>query len=610
MDTKAPTWVLNAVTGNFLGDEVPTPSAPTPSASRVQAFISSATWQGAKPGFYFGRGGRGQGYYTDSLAPQGEGAGGEKGDGNGQAKPLDPEELLRQAEEDAGVDEVAGSPELYPVLVEMNVVPTLLACLSHENVDIAADAVELLMELTSADAVEEFQEEAKSLVASLLGANALELLVQRLVTFNERASDEEAAAVNNCLNIFENMIEVETEIADQDMIEVEAVTDDQDMIEVEADTDDQAPELLVQPLVTFSERASGEEAAAVNNCPNIFENMNEVETDIADQVVEKTRLLKWLLGRILHREFDVNEQYASEILAIVVEKTRLLKWLLGRIRPREFDGNEAIQKKIGETGGMDTLLQCVACYKSKDPQTAEEEEFMQNCFDVLCSCLMVQDNKALFVKSEGVELMWLMLQSKKQARYGSIKCLDFITTRFTAPCDSFVDLGGLKNLFGMFMGKTRIKGPRGERDVDTEIEERAVSIISNLCQNLGVRGGRRERVSSKFVENEFEKCDRLMEIYFSVRVIVEEDELLMIRMDAGLFTLQQCVLILSQLWSTGDVGLRKRALMLLHQKGQSLSNIRDVLLEYYYSIGSDGGEEESKRLRSRATELLLSIGHR
>ena len=37
----------------------------------------------------------------------------------------------------------------------------------------------------------------------------------------------------------------------------------------------------------------------------------------------------------------------------------------------------------------------VLCSQS---QTNEEEEFMQNCFDVLCSCLMVQSNKLLFVK--------------------------------------------------------------------------------------------------------------------------------------------------------------------------------------------------------------------
>ena len=40
--------------------------------------------------------------------------------------------------------QVAGSPELYPILSESDgCIPTLLACLSHENCDIAMDAVEV-----------------------------------------------------------------------------------------------------------------------------------------------------------------------------------------------------------------------------------------------------------------------------------------------------------------------------------------------------------------------------------------------------------------------------------------------------------------------------------
>jgi beta-catenin-like protein 1 len=48
----------------------------------------------------------------------------------------------------------------------------------------------------------------------------------------------------------------------------------------------------------------------------------------------------------------------------------------------------------------------------------------------------------------------------------------------------------------------------------------------------------------------------------------------MARMDAGLFTLQQCAIIVAHLWSTADSGLRKRIIMLLHQKGQALANIK------------------------------------
>lgn len=49
-------------------------------------------------------------------------------------------------------------------------------------------------------------------------------------------------------------------------------------------------------------------------------------------------------------------------------------------------------------------------YKSRNPADDAEDELLQNCFDVLCNCLMVHKNKVVFVASEGVELMWIMLQ--------------------------------------------------------------------------------------------------------------------------------------------------------------------------------------------------------
>ncbi len=41
--------------------------------------------------------------------------------------------------------------------------------------------------------------------------------------------------------------------------------------------------------------------------------------DSHTKLIEKTLLLKWLLGRIRPREFDPNKQYASELLAILVQ---------------------------------------------------------------------------------------------------------------------------------------------------------------------------------------------------------------------------------------------------------------------------------------------------
>lgn len=53
----------------------------------------------------------------------------------------------------------------------------------------------------------------------------------------------------------------------------------------------------------------------------------------------------------------------------------------------------------------------------------------------------------------------------------------------------------------------------GERDVGKEVEERCLSLVANLLGGC-VKPGRAERVAAKFVEAEFEKVDRLMELFF------------------------------------------------------------------------------------------------
>ena len=47
-----------------------------------------------------------------------------------------------------------------------------------------------------------------------------------------------------------------------------------------------------------------------------------------------------------------------------------------------------------------------------------------------------------------------------------------------------------------------------------------------------------------------------------------EDYVLLARLGAGLYTLQQCALIMGHLWFVGDLGVRKRILLLLHQQAR------------------------------------------
>lgn len=53
--------------------------------------------------------------------------------------------------------------------------------------------------------------------------------------------------------------------------------------------------------------------------------------------------------------------------------------------------------------------------------------------------------------------------------------------------------------------------------MDQKAEEIVLTVISSLMDELQTGAGF-ERVAAKFVENEFEKSDRLMELYFMFAV--------------------------------------------------------------------------------------------
>lgn len=433
---------------------------------------------------------------------------------------------------------LAANPDLYPELVRLGSVPSVLGLLSHDNTDIAMSVVTLISDLTDEDVIGESDEPALILVDALIENNALELLVQNLSRMDETDSDE---------------------------------------------------------------------AAAVFNTLSIVENMTEVKPAVSELVCERTKLLRWILNRIKQREFDSNKFYASEILAILLQSS------------------VANQKRLGQLNGVDTLLQAVAFYKSRDPKTAEEEEMLENLFNSLCSVVMPMDNKDRFVKAEGVELMIIIMKQKRLAYGAAMKALDFAMTRCPAACERFVDVLGLKTLFAAFMGKIPVKGKhRGDRNQE-EIEERVISIISSLFGGLTSRGSRRERLLSKFIENEFEKIDRLMELYlrYADRVKAEskrldelnadedtemdEDEKYLAKLEAGLYTLQLLALVMAHIWASENAGMRDRLGLLLKQRRLSRDDIKAVLQEYHDNIGDMEGAEEREKRRGKIQRLISSM---
>ncbi|XP_065850693.1 uncharacterized protein [Euphorbia lathyris] len=431
---------------------------------------------------------------------------------------------------------LAGGPELYPDLVNLNTVPSIIGLLSHENTDIAIDVVQLLQDLTDEDVLEDNDEPARVLVDSLVENNVLELLVQNLQRLSESDPDE-MAAVYHTLATIENLI--------------------------------------------------------------------EVKPAVAELVCERTKILRWLLSKIKVREFDSNKQYASEILAILLQNST------------------ANQKKLGQLNGVDVVLQAVAMYKSKDPKSSDEEEMVENLFDCLCCLLMPLENKERFVKAEGVELMIIIMKQKKSAYGSAIRALDFAMTKYPPACERFVDVLGLKTAFAAFMGKIPMSKKKKIESYQEELEERIVSLIASLFAGI-LRGSRRERLLSKFVESECEKIDRLMELYirYSDRVKAEtermdqielddlemdEEEKYNRRLESGLYTLQLIAVILGHLWCSEHSRIRSRIELLLKQHKLTRKDVKNILQEYHDNIGDVDGPEEKERSQARIEKFMSAF---
>uniref|UniRef100_A0A6M2DJ01 Beta-catenin-like protein 1 n=1 Tax=Xenopsylla cheopis TaxID=163159 RepID=A0A6M2DJ01_XENCH len=425
---------------------------------------------------------------------------------------------------------IATTPDLYPVLISLNAINSLLELLSHQNTDIAVAVVDLLQEMTDVDVLHESKEGADELIGALTEQQATALLVQNLERLDESVK-EEAEGVHNTLAIFENLTEYVPEICDD---------------------------------------------------------------------ISKQGLLAWLLKRLkLKVPFDANKLYCSEILSILIQESHENRQLLG------------------DLDGIDTLLQQLAVYKKHDPASAEEQELMENLFNCLCSSLMQTSNKDKFLKGEGLQLMNLMLREKKLSRSGSLKVLDHAMSGVDGKdnCSKFVDILGLRSIFPLFM-----KTPKQKKRLVTanEHEEHVVSIISSMLRNC--RGSQRQRLLSKFTENDHEKVDRLLELHFKYLDKVEEidsvieqqrtkdndddDAIYMQRLSAGLFTLQLVDYIILEVCSSGASSIKVRVMQILSQRGASVKTIRHVMREYAGNLGDAGSSEWREQEQQHILQLV------
>ncbi|KAF8607556.1 DUF1716-domain-containing protein [Ceratobasidium sp. AG-I] len=449
----------------------------------------------------------------------------------------------------------------YPELIKSGATVLLVGLLSHENMDIVIDVVEVIHEFTDEDVGGEDEDEDEDEEGESGGKNeeALKALIESLVT-------------------------------------------------------NQTLELLVQNLARMDEKEETDRQGVFHTL-GIFENVLGSRPALAETLVSSTTILKWLLSRILQKEHDDNRGYAAEVLAILVQTSRSNRLVLTK------------------ADGVDTMLQVLSTFRRRDPASADETEFMENVFDALCSALAEPEIKEMFQKAEGVDLMVLIMKENRAAKSRAIKVLDYAMSGPTGAdnCVTFIEALGLKPLFSSFMGKTTKKSKSSSTATPaSEDTAHILGAISSLFANLESDSAPRLRVLAKFVEAEYEKVDRLIELREGAETRLKgtdreierekkdllaqgedlegtDDLFLLRRMDGGLFTLQTIDVILAWVIMEDD-GARQHAEMLFKRKGKSLKDIEGVLRGYLDNIGEAEPGEESVEAQASTTQREILAG--
>ncbi|KAJ1983177.1 hypothetical protein H4R34_001422, partial [Dimargaris verticillata] len=457
--------------------------------------------------------------------------------------------------------DLAQAPQCYPDVVQLGIIPSLLSLLSHENTDIAGRVVQILNEWTDED----------------VPANA---------AMEEQGSSEDDHSVDAVIQRQERALQL-TE-------HVRAL--------VATIVEHQGLDLFVQNLARLNS-TNAEDQQTVFATLGFIENITTLDPQYAEVVVQRTKIVPWLLNQLQARPFNSNVQYASEILVILLQTSRRNRLRLGHI------------------GGVDNLLQQLAKYRRQDPATDEELEYMENLFDTLCSVLTEPELKLLFLQSEGVELMVIMLRERRVSRSRALKVLNYAVSS-NQPIsrmivDRLLEASGLVPVLNVLMKKGLGKFKKAYKTFsESEEEEHTVCIVAALLKHTDPASASRWRIMRKFLDHDCERVDRLVELHMDytqkLRPIDQaiaqeraelkasdtyddgmEEDFYLRRMSSGLFTLQTVDTVLVYLGAE-DTAIKTHAERLLKRQGKALDEVRTNVQEYIANLGDEEAAEEIK----------------
>ncbi len=400
--------------------------------------------------------------------------------------------------------------------------------------------------------------------------------------------------------------DISVEVVDllKELTEPDVFSDD-DESDAEALLDSLLRNRMLQLLVSNLERldeAQGEDRQAVHNTLEIIENLMGMQPHLMSDVIARdTKMLDYLIRRLGSGAFDENKLYCSEITSMLL---------------MNGEQGEARRRARG-AGCVGELLRAVGTYLKREPANDDEVELVENMFDSLCA--LVQDSKEAreeLAAADGMPLLIRLVRRRRATRAPALKLLSYTMSDHPGNCALFIDAGGLKSIFSAFMAKGKV--PKKLRAQAEKSEEHILACIAQLFVRLSDM--RYLRTLNKFRENEYEKVERLAELYEKYYRRLEDseaewktshpgktedpDERYERRLDVGLFPLQLCALIIALVSSAGDRGICQRVEQVLNQQDSSLADVKQVLEEYAANMGEDTAESRMRLILTNVRAIL------
>jgi len=428
---------------------------------------------------------------------------------------------------------VATVPSLYPVLVELNVVPSILGLLNHDNTDISVGVVDLLQELTDVDTLTESEDGANALIEALVERQVCSLLVNNLDRMDESVK-EEAEGVHNTLAILENIVEFQPEMS-KDIAEAGFMAWLIKKLKVKVPFDDNklyASEVL--SILLQNEPANR----------LLFGNMDAMDSMLQQLAYYKRH------DPAVAEEVELMENLFDCLCSLMLEVTNRERFLKGE--GLQLMNLMLREKKKSRSGALKVLSHALT-----------GAEGIDNCLK--------------FVDILGLRTLFpLFMKTPKRSKRAGVSAEEHEDHVISILASLFKNVTSTNN--GL---KQRERLLAKWTENDHEKVDRLMEVHDKYLAKV--------EESDKAIDKEVRMMAKDPE-----QEPLSDEEIYMKRLEGGLFCLQQVDYIILEICSCGASTVKQRVLQILSLRGGSLKTVRDVVREYAGNLGEEGEEHEKR----------------